>query len=86
MSDEANTAPGMGAGVRPDASTPFAASRGLLRAAGHPARDTDQLAAFVQQQPLTAAVVALAVGFVLGKISQAMHAAGLSRNTAGGLC
>lgn len=35
---------------------------------GH-ANQTDQLAMFVQQQPLTAAMAALVVGYFLGKIT-----------------
>jgi ElaB/YqjD/DUF883 family membrane-anchored ribosome-binding protein len=69
MNDETSSAPGMANDVRADETTPYAASRGLLRAAAQPAQETDQLAAFVRQQPLTAALVALAVGYVLGKIS-----------------
>ncbi len=71
MNDEAGSAPGMGNDIRPDASTSYAGSGGLLRAAGQqqPRDQTDQLAVFVQQQPLTAALVALAVGYILGKIS-----------------
>jgi hypothetical protein len=69
MSDDASSAPGMANDVQPDVSTPYAASGGLLRAAREPPHDTDQIAAFVQQQPLTAALVALVVGYILGKIS-----------------
>jgi len=71
MNDEAGPLPGTGDDARPDVATSYAASGGLLRAAGQqqPRDQGDQLAAFVQQQPLTAALVALAVGYILGKIS-----------------
>nr|WP_294554960.1 hypothetical protein [uncultured Rhodopila sp.] len=71
MNDEAGSAPGPGGNGQPDLSTPYAASGGLLRAAGQQQTldQTDQLATFVRQQPLTAALAALAVGYVLGKIS-----------------
>jgi hypothetical protein len=69
MSDKASSGPGVAYDVRQDETTPYAASGGLLRAARQPPNDADQLAAFVQQQPLTAALVALAVGYILGKIS-----------------
>lgn len=53
------------------------AEPGLLDASGEPMRasrgststQTDQLAQFVTQQPLTAALVALVVGYLLGKIT-----------------
>jgi hypothetical protein len=71
MNDEAGSPPGPGNNGQPNPSTFYAASGGLLRAAGQqPTLDqTDQLAAFVRQQPLTAALVALAIGYLLGKIS-----------------
>jgi hypothetical protein len=70
MNDEAGSGSGMADDVRPDVSAPFASSGGLLRAAGQPQRgETDQIAVFIQQQPMTAALVALAVGYILGKIS-----------------
>jgi hypothetical protein len=71
MNDAAGPAPGAANEAQPDAATAYAASGGLLRAAAQyqPRDQTDQLAAFVQQQPLTAAMVALMVGYVLGKMS-----------------
>lgn len=59
MSDETSSAP---AGV-------YGGSGSLLRTVRPAPDDTDQLAAFVRQQPLTAALAALAIGYVLGKIS-----------------
>jgi hypothetical protein len=47
----------------------------LYGAAGEPLRSTsgsaasDQLADFVKQQPLTAALVALVIGYLLGKVT-----------------
>jgi len=64
MSDVAGTGSGVTNDVRPDASG------GLLRAAvQQPTGQTDQIVAFVQRQPMTAALVALGIGYILGKIS-----------------
>jgi hypothetical protein len=52
------------------------AGQQLYGASGEPLRgrrpegsQTDQLAAFVQQQPVTAALAALVIGYFLGKIT-----------------
>ena len=48
----------------------YDASGELLRAGAQPVQNqTDQLAGFVQQQPLTAALVALIIGYLLGKVT-----------------
>jgi hypothetical protein len=41
----------------------------LRPASGSSHNQTDQLAAFIQEQPLTAAMVALVVGYLLGKVT-----------------
>jgi hypothetical protein len=67
MSDDGSTAAGA-TGMR-DSETK------LYGAAGEPLRSTsgsaasDQLADFVKQQPLTAALVALVIGYLLGKVT-----------------
>ena len=70
MSDNATMAPGA-------SSDPGAAAAQLYNAAGEPLRtasqaassQTDQLVDFVKQRPVTAALTALVVGYLLGKIT-----------------
>ncbi len=48
----------------------YDASGGLLRGGPQPDRhQSDQLVAFVQEQPLMAALAALVLGYFLGKIT-----------------
>ena len=71
MSDDGSIASGLGQATgRPPAQPK------LYSAAGEPLRgsrsersQTDQLAAFVQEQPVTAALAALVIGYFLGKIT-----------------
>ena len=70
MSDDGTMAPGAPGETRE-------ADPRLLNASGEPLRtgarrttnETDQLADFVKQQPFTAALVALVVGYLLGKVT-----------------
>ncbi len=70
MSDEAGSAPATASNVRNNGPSLYSASGERLRASGQQVQNqTDQLAEFVQQQPLTAALAALIIGYFLGKIS-----------------
>jgi hypothetical protein len=70
MSDDGTTA---AAGLD---NPPAGGGRRLYNASGEPLREQrqardqrDQLAAFMQDQPITAALIALIVGYLLGKIT-----------------
>jgi hypothetical protein len=64
-------------GTTSDMSNPAEAGPKLYDAAGEPLRpntrptqgQTDQIAEFIQQQPVTAALIALVVGYFWGKIA-----------------
>ena len=72
MSDDGTMAsdPSMSSGVRGTESKLYDASGEPLRTGLRSAeKQTDQLIDFVQAQPLTAALVALVVGYLLGKVT-----------------
>ena len=66
MSDDGSTA--SGAQMRETDTELFGASGEPLRSTSGPAQ-SDQVADFVKQQPLTAALVALVIGYLLGKVT-----------------
>lgn len=70
MSDEAGSAAKMSSDVRNDGPRLHDATGERLRSSGRQDQgQTDQLADFIQQQPLTAALVALVIGYLLGKMT-----------------
>jgi hypothetical protein len=68
MSDDGTMAPGAPNQMRDAETKLYNASGGPLRS-GPGSTQTDQLADFVKQQPFTAALVALVVGYLLGKVT-----------------
>jgi ElaB/YqjD/DUF883 family membrane-anchored ribosome-binding protein len=70
MSDDGTTAPGASNDTRDAASKLYSAAGEPLRSAsGSASNQTDQLAEFVKHQPYTAALVALVIGYLLGKVT-----------------
>jgi hypothetical protein len=67
MSDDGSTASGA-PGTRDGDTKLYGASGEPLRSSSGTTQ-TDQLADFVKQQPFTAALVALVVGYLLGKVT-----------------
>jgi hypothetical protein len=67
MSDDWSTAAGA-PGMRDTDTKLYGASGEPLRSTSGSAQ-SDQLAEFVKQQPFTAALVALVIGFLLGKVT-----------------
>jgi ElaB/YqjD/DUF883 family membrane-anchored ribosome-binding protein len=70
MSDDGTMAPGAPGETREADPRLLDASGEPLRTGARPTTNqTDQLADFVKQQPFTAALVALVVGYLLGKVA-----------------
>ncbi len=68
MSDDGTMAPGAAGETRSGDTRLYSASGEALRS-GSASTQTDQLADFVKQQPFTAALVALVIGYLLGKVT-----------------
>jgi hypothetical protein len=70
MSEDGTMAPGASNETR-DAETRLYSPAGepLRSGSGSASNQTDQLAEFVKQQPFTAALVALVIGYLLGKVT-----------------
>jgi hypothetical protein len=70
MSDDGTMAPGAANETRAtDPKLYDASGEPIRRRAGAASEPTDQLAEFVKQQPFTAALVTLVVGYLLGKVA-----------------
>lgn len=70
MSDEAGSAPVTPNEAQDGATSLYNAAGERIHSSGRQVqKQTDQLAEFVQQQPLTAALVALVIGYLLGKVT-----------------
>lgn len=69
MSDDGTVAPGVASATRDTGTGLYSASGDPLRSGSGTSIQTDQLAEFVKQQPFTAALVALVVGYMLGKVT-----------------
>ncbi len=67
MSDDGTMAPGAPETRNTDTRL-YSASGEPLRS-GSGSTQTDQLADFVKQQPFTAALIALVIGYLLGKVT-----------------
>jgi hypothetical protein len=70
MSDEAGSGANMPSDAQGGGARLYGATGERLRPTGRQDQNqSDQLADFIQQQPLTAALVALVIGYLLGKMT-----------------
>jgi hypothetical protein len=70
MSDDGTMATGAPNATKDaDLKSHSASGEPLRSGSRSPQNQTDQLANFVQKQPLTAALVALVIGYLLGKVT-----------------